>query len=59
MKIPDVQTVVRPLLEHLEDGTTRSSTELNAAISDDDTLTEAERVELLPQRLPPGEGSLR
>jgi restriction system protein len=46
--IPDFQTVMRPILARLEDGQTRSTKEIIAAMADQFELTEEERARLLP-----------
>lgn len=46
--IPDFQTLMRPVLEHLSDGAPRRSRAVNEAMADQFQLTGAERAELLP-----------
>lgn len=46
--IPDFQTLMRPVLAYLQDGTERSSREVIAHVSDQYGLTEEERAELIP-----------
>ena len=46
--IPDFQTLMRPVLEHLSDGQTRRSRDIKDAMADQFGLSEAERAEMLP-----------
>lgn len=46
--IPDFQTLMRPVLAHLSDGTPRRSRDVKDAMADQFQLTGAERAELLP-----------
>lgn len=46
--IPDFQTLMRPVLALLADGTVRRSRDVKDAMADEFGLTEAERAELLP-----------
>ena len=48
MAIPDFQTIMRPLLEHLADGAVKSNRETIDALSKQFQLTDEEIVELLP-----------
>lgn len=48
MAIPDFQSLMRPLLEHLADGATRPNHETLEAMTTRFRLTEEERAELLP-----------
>ncbi|WP_345508331.1 restriction endonuclease [Terrabacter aeriphilus] len=48
MTIPDFQTLMRPVLAHLEDGRTRRSRDIKDAMADQFDLTEAERAAMLP-----------
>lgn len=48
MTIPDFQTLMRPVLAHLSDGSTRRSRDIKDAMADEFALTEAERAEMLP-----------
>lgn len=48
MAIPDFQTIMRPLLEHLADGAVKSNSETIDALSKQFQLTDEEIVELLP-----------
>jgi restriction system protein len=48
MPIPDYQTIMLPLLEHLSDGKERSTQETIDALSSIFKLTEKEKKELLP-----------
>jgi restriction system protein len=46
--IPDFQTIMRPLLDVLEDGQERTSTEIRAALASEFSLTEEELAEMIP-----------
>jgi restriction system protein len=46
--IPDFQTIMRPLLDVLEDGQERTSTEIRAALASELSLTEEELAEMIP-----------
>ena len=48
MPIPDYQSIMLPLLQHLKDGQTRSIRELADELADEFGLSTAEREELLP-----------
>ncbi len=48
MTIPDFQTVMRPLLEHLSDGASHTNQETYEALAKRFDLTSQERAELLP-----------
>ncbi|MGR8933268.1 MAG: restriction endonuclease [Gammaproteobacteria bacterium] len=48
MAIPDFQTIMRPLLEHLADGSVKSNSETIDALSKYFQLTDKELAELLP-----------
>jgi restriction system protein len=48
MAIPDFQTIMRPLLEHLADGAVKSNSETIEVLSKHFQLTDEEVVELLP-----------
>jgi restriction system protein len=48
MAIPDFQSIMRPLLEHLADGVAKSNGETIAALSQHFHLTDEELAELLP-----------
>lgn len=48
MSVPDFQTLMRPILEHLSDGGDRAVKDLVEALSDRFQLTEEERAELIP-----------
>jgi len=48
MTIPDFQTVMRPLLEHLADGKSRNNQETLEALAAEFEVTPEERAELLP-----------
>jgi restriction system protein len=48
MAIPDFQSIMRPLLEHLADGMAKSNSETFAALSKYFQLTDEELAELLP-----------
>lgn len=48
MTIPDFQSLMRPVLEHLADGQLHRSREVKEAMADRYDLSEAERAELLP-----------
>ncbi len=48
MPIPDYQTIMLPLLEHLSDGKEKSTQETIDALSSIFKLTEEEKKELLP-----------
>ena len=48
MTIPDFQTLMRPVLESLDDGSTRRTRDLVEAMSDRFDLTPADREQLLP-----------
>jgi restriction system protein len=46
--IPDFQTLMRPVLAHLSDGTPRRSRDVKDAMADQFNLSDADRAELLP-----------
>jgi restriction system protein len=48
MPIPDFQTLMRPLLEHLSDGADHSNQETASVLADQFHLSEDERTQLLP-----------
>jgi len=48
MTIPDFQSLMRPVLEHLADGQLHRAREVKEAMADRFELTEAERAELIP-----------
>lgn len=48
MAVPDYQTLMRPLLECLQDGQTRSMQDIGAALAEQFQLTESDLQELLP-----------
>lgn len=48
MTIPDYQSLMRPVLAHLQDGAVHRSREVKDAMADEFGLTEAERAEVLP-----------
>lgn len=48
MPIPDFQTLMRPVLSHLQDGEIRRSRDVNEAMADHYGLTAAERAEMIP-----------
>jgi len=48
MAIPDFQTIMRPLLEHLSDGQVKRNRETNEYLAGHFELTEEERSQLLP-----------
>ncbi len=48
MAVPDYQTLMRPLLESLQDGQTRSMQDVSAALAEQFQLTESDLQELLP-----------
>jgi restriction system protein len=48
MAIPDFQSIMRPLLEHLADGVAKSNSETITALSQNFHLTDQELAELLP-----------
>src|SRR5690606_14621056 len=50
MAIPDFQTIMRPLLEHLADGAVRTNRETNEYLAGYFQLTEDELAEMLPSR---------
>jgi|SRR5712691_662994 len=48
MPIPDFQTLMRPLLQHLSDGADHSNQETASVLADQFHLSEDERTQLLP-----------
>jgi restriction system protein len=48
MSIPDFQTLMRPLLRHLSDGSDHSNQEIVSVLADEFRLSEEERMQLLP-----------
>lgn len=48
MAIPDFQSIMRPLLEHLADGEIRRNRETNEHLAQHFELTEDELAEMLP-----------
>ncbi|CAM4438572.1 winged helix-turn-helix domain-containing protein [Deinococcus marmoris] len=48
MTVPDFQTLMRPLLESLQDGQTHSMQEVSAALAEQFQLTEVDLQEMLP-----------
>lgn len=48
MSIPDFQTLIRPVLAHLSDGSTLRSRDIKDAMADQFELSDTERVEVLP-----------
>jgi restriction system protein len=48
MSIPDFQTLMRPVLAHLSDGSIRRSRDIKDAMADEFELSDTERAEVLP-----------
>ncbi len=48
LPIPDFQTLMRPLLKHLSDGSDHSNQETVAVLADEFHLSDGERTQLLP-----------